>query len=125
MRNKPTLLLSLVLLTSLAVQGASTGTVIVDDTFANGNSQLQDLTNNSLWLYNGRTTTIRTDQVGSVTFDLTPTGSSSEGFWAFFTPSGSPVQLGVGDTLTVKNTFTLSGFQANGQDIRWGVFDSL
>lgn len=96
----------------------------IDDTFAGGSSQDQDLANNSFWLYNGRTNNIRTDQPGSVTFDLTPAGTGSDAFWAFFTAGGSPVILGVGDTLSVAVTFSLSGFQNNGQDVRWGVLDS-
>ena len=103
----------------------SPATVIVDDTFADANSQNQDLAANSLWLFNGRTTNIRTDTRGAATFDVTPNGGSSEGFWAFFTKSGSPLVLGVGDRLSVAVTFSVAGFQNNGQDIRWGVFDSL
>src|SRR5262249_24755849 len=56
--------------------------------------------------------------------DVTPAGASSEAFWAYFTAAGSPVILGAGDKLSVSVTFSLSGFQNNGQDIRWGVLDS-
>src|SRR5580704_12685128 len=111
------------LLTITGNGDAATSTV-VDDTFANGDSQNQDLANNSFWLFNGRTNNIRTDQVGSVTFDVTPAGTSSDAFWAFFTPAGAPVVLDVGDKLSAAVTFSLSGFLANGQDIRWGVLDS-
>src|SRR5260221_14430033 len=103
---------------------ASAATV-VDDRFADGNSQNQDLDNNSMWLFNGRTTTVRTDQAGSVTFDVTPTGGSSEAFWAYFTKAGSPIVMGTGDKLSVAVTFSLSGFQNNGGDVRSGGFDSL
>src|SRR5258708_25655284 len=103
---------------------ASAATV-VDDKFADGNSQNQDLENNSMWLFNGRTTTVRTDQAGSVTFDITPTGGSSEAFWAYFTKAGSPIVMGAGDKLSVSVTFSLLGFQNNGGDLRWGVFASL
>ena len=97
---------------------------LVDDTFADANSQNQDLANNSLRLFNGRAANnTRTDAVGSVTFGIT--SSSSEAFWAFFTNAGSPVNLGVGDRLSVSTRFSLSGFTAGGQDIRFGVFDSL
>jgi pectin methylesterase-like acyl-CoA thioesterase len=105
--------------------GGAAGPTLIDDTFANGNSQLQDLPNNSMWLFNGRANNTRTDGVGSVTFDLTPAGTSSDAFWAFFTNSGSPVVLGVGDTLAVAVTFSLTGFANNGQDVRWGVLNSL
>src|SRR4051812_43659763 len=68
------------------------GTTVVDDVFANGNSQLQNLATGSMWLFNGRNgVSVRTDQVGAVTFDVTPVAGSSEGFWAYFTNSGSPV----------------------------------
>jgi pectin methylesterase-like acyl-CoA thioesterase len=103
---------------------AAVSSVIVDDTFADGNSQNQDLANNSLQVFNGRTNNIRTDQVGSMTLDVTPAGTSSEAIWAYFTKAGSPVALGVGDKLAVIVTFSLNGFTANAQDIRWGVFDS-
>ncbi len=97
---------------------------LVDDRFADGTSQKQDLANNSLKIFNGRASTVRTDAPGSVTFDVTNAGGS-EAFWAFFTNVGSPVVLGVGDRLAVALSFSLSGFQANGSDIRFGVLDSL
>ena len=104
---------------------AAISTKVVDDTFADGDSQNQDLKNNSMWLFNGRTTSIRTDRPGSVTFDVTPVGTSSEAFWAYFTDSGAPIVLGVGDKLSVAIAFSLSGFTNNGNDVRFGVFDSL
>ena len=97
--------------------------ILLDDKFADANSQNQDLSKNSVWLYNGRATTVRTDQPGSVSFDVTNAGGS-EGFWAFFTEPGKPIDLGIGDKLTVAVTFAVSGFQNNGQDVRWGVLDS-
>ena len=109
----------------LLAAGNTPSSVIVDDTFAAANSQLQDIAHNSLWLFNGRSTSVRTDAPGSVSFDLTPTSTNSEGFWAYFTPSGTPIKLGVGDTLSVTVTFSVSGFKNNGQDIRWGVLNSL
>src|SRR4051812_8396428 len=91
------------------VAGAA-GTTLVNDTFADANSQNQDLANNSLRVFNGRAVctassttncTTRVDAAGSVTFDLNKLGANSEGFWAFFTNSGSPVTLAVGEKLTV------------------------
>src|SRR5215210_2083418 len=104
---------------------AGAATALVNDTFVDGNSQNQDLANNSMRLFKGRTATTRTDAVGSVTFDMTATGTSAEAFWGFFTNSGSPVNLNVGDKLSVSGTFTLTGFVAGGQDIRFGVGNSL
>ena len=108
----------------VAASGGAAPPGFIDDTFADGNSQRQDTANNSLWLFNGRTNNIRTDQPGSVSFDVRPAATSSEGFWAFFTDAGSPVALSPGDKLSVAVTFSLTGFTNNGQDVRWGVFDS-
>src|SRR5436309_1659890 len=120
----PIVMLGALVPEGLIAQSRITATVI-DDVFANGNSQLQDLANDSMWLFNGRNNvSVRTDQVGGVTFDVTPVAGSSEGFWAYFTNAGSPIVLGVGDRLSVTVTFSLNGFLTNGQDVRWGVFDS-
>jgi Pectinesterase/MBG domain/Immunoglobulin domain len=103
---------------------AGAATSLLNDTYADGNSQNQDLANNSMRLFNGRSTTVRTDAPGSVTFDLTNT-TSSEAFWGFFTNSGAPVNLGVGDKLSVSGTFLLTGFPATvNADVRFGVMNS-
>ena len=89
MRLQVLALLSLTLAPVVCAQTKVTATV-VDDVFANGNSQMQDLANNSMWLFNGRSTSIRTDQVGAITYDVTPVAGSSEAWWAYFTNAGSP-----------------------------------
>jgi pectate lyase/pectin methylesterase-like acyl-CoA thioesterase len=108
----------------LAFTLASVAAALVDDTFADGNSQNQDLANNSLRLFNGRANTARTEAVGSVSFDVT-NASGSEAFWAYFTNAGAPLRLGVGDRLAVALNFSLAGFGGAGQDVRFGVLDSL
>ena len=110
------------------VAGAA-GTMLVNDTFADGNSQNQNLANNSLQVFNSRAAatgarTVRTDSVGSVEFDMTPLGTGSEAFWAYFTNSGSPVTLSVGDKVSFSGTFTLAGFPGGSADIRFGLLDS-
>lgn len=109
----------LLLLTAAALPAAA----IIDDTFADGNSRNQDLAAQSLRIFQARAGTVRTDTPGQAHFDITNAGGS-EAFWAFFTESGAPVDLQVGDRLRVSVTFSLSGFPANGQDIRFGVFNS-
>lgn len=105
------------------VAGAA-GNTLLNDTFADGSSVNQSLPT-SARIFKGRSTTTRTDAVGSVTFDMTATGSNSEAFWGYFTNSGSPVTLAVGDKLSVSGTFSLTGFVGTGQDVRFGVFNSL
>ncbi|HZH35223.1 MAG TPA: hypothetical protein VEX64_10305, partial [Pyrinomonadaceae bacterium] len=101
--------------------GAAT---LIDDIFADGNSTVQNLPNNSLAIYKARSATVRTDAVGSVEYNMTATGTGSEAFWAYFTNSGAPVNLGVGDAITFSGTFSLQGFANNGSDIRFGLFNS-
>src|SRR5215217_3906022 len=105
------------------VAGAA-GNTLLNDSFADANSANQALPN-SVRIFKGRTATVRNDAPGSVTFDMTNTGTSAEGFWGFFTDSGAPVNLNVGDKLSVSGTFSLTGFVAGGQDIRFGVLNSL
>src|SRR3954469_3393159 len=105
------------------VAGAA-GNTLLDDTFADGSSINQALPT-SARIFKGRSATTRTDAVGSVTYDMTATGSNSEAFWGYFTNSGSPVTLGVGDKLSVSGTFSLTGFVGTGQDVRFGVLNSL
>jgi pectate lyase len=83
-----------------------------------------DPSNPVLRLFKGRAGTVRTDQPGQVVFDLTNAGGS-EAVWAFFTEPNRPVQLAPGEKIRVAITFSVSGFTANGQDIRFGLFDSL
>src|SRR5262249_12223140 len=127
MKNKfirfETLLLSIALV-ALALPWVVSAASVVNDTYSDGNSQNQDLPNNSVRLFNGRSTTVRTDAVRSVTFNLAAT-TSAEAFWGLFTNAGSPVNLNVGDKLTVLGTFSLAGFGGTGQDIRFGVLNSL
>ncbi|HEV2707295.1 MAG TPA: pectinesterase family protein [Pyrinomonadaceae bacterium] len=103
------------------VAGAAT---VVNDTFADGESLTQNLSANSVRIFNGRAGTVRTDAAGSVNFNISAAGGS-EGFWGFFTDSGQPITLGVGDRLTVSARFTVQNIGANaGADLRFGLFDS-
>jgi pectin methylesterase-like acyl-CoA thioesterase len=124
---KSKLLLAVILfitLGTLTLPFIASAATLVNDIFADGNSQNQDLANNSIRIFNGRAGTIRTDAVGSVTFDTTNAGGS-EGFWGFFT-DGAPVTLGVGDSLTVQVKFTAQNINTtnNFADLRFGIFDS-
>src|SRR5262249_50560677 len=102
-RMKLTSLLSFCALGFLFPAASSIAAVVVNDVYADGNSQNQDLPNNSVRLFNARTANPRVDAVGSTTFTIT---TGSEGFWGFFTNSGSPINLAVGDTLNVNVTFS-------------------
>jgi pectin methylesterase-like acyl-CoA thioesterase len=106
-----------------AINFIVTASTIIDDQFADGSSTNQNLPGNSLAIYKSRSGTVRTDAVGSVEYDLTGT-TSADAYYAYFTPSGSPVNLSVGDSITFAGTFTLTGFVGTGQDVRFGLFNS-
>src|SRR5215212_10120972 len=92
--------LALALIFTLLLQSVAAAASLVNDTFADANSQNQELSNNSVRLFNGRAGTVRTDAAGSVNFNISAAGGS-EGFWGFFN-DGAPVTLGVGDRVTVS-----------------------
>jgi pectate lyase len=105
----------------------STPTTLVEDSFADGITTVQDLAHNSVAIYKSRSGTTRTEAPGSVTFTQTATGTSSESHWFHFTDSGSPLVLQVGDSVTVNISFSFTGLNvaASNNTFRFGIFDSL
>lgn len=97
----------------------------IDDTFSDGESRTQNLSNNSLAYYTSRgsspTTDSRVDAVGSVTLPLT---GSSDAIWAYFTNSGSPITLGVGDSATFTTIVSPTYTTSSAGGIRFGFFNS-
>src|SRR5918998_4976971 len=106
------------------LQTVAAAATLVNDTFADANSQNQALSSDSVRIFNGRAGTVRTDAAGSVNFNIAAAGGS-EGFWGFFT-DGAPVALGVGDRLKVSAKFSVQNVNATnlGADMRFGLFDS-
>ncbi len=96
---------------------------VINDVFADGSSTNQDLANNSLAVYKARSGTTRIDAIGSVEYNVTNSGGS-DAYWAYFTNSGSPLTLGVGDTISFAGTFSLTGAGTGGSDIRFGLLNS-
>ena len=123
-RNRIIVAIALGVAAAFAINFFVQASTVIDDQFADGISTNQNLAGNSLQVFKSRTNTTRTDAVGSVEYDLTTTGVSADGYFAYFTPSGSPVNLNVGDTLTFAGTFSLTGFGGTGQDVRFGLFNS-
>jgi len=111
------------LLVNFVVQAST----VIDDTFADGESKTQNLGSNSLAFYTARGTSTggvvtdsRIDAVGEMTL---PIGGSSDAVWAYFTNSGTPVTLGVGDTVTFT-TVVQPTFTTTSGGIRFGFLNS-
>src|SRR5262245_48678331 len=108
---------------SILVPFLAFAATVLDDQFADGISTNQDLASNSIAIYKSRSGTTRTDAVGSVEFDLTA-AAGADAYFGHFTNAGSPITLGVGDSMTFSATFSLTGFVGGGQDIRFGLLNS-
>src|SRR4051812_23156352 len=109
-------LLAVAALVNFVVQA----TTVIDDVFADGSSTNQNLANNSLAVYKSRSGTVRTDAVGSVEYNMTAMGGA-DAIWSYFTNSGAPVNLQVGDAITFSGTFSLTGVKSISSDIRFGL----
>src|SRR5215213_876261 len=98
-------------------------TNVIQDNFADGISTNQNLPNNSLAVYKARSGTIRTDAVGSVEYNMTSMGGA-DAIWSYFTNSGAPITLQVGDAIAFSGTFSVTGVKSIGSDIRFGLLNS-
>src|SRR5215207_484856 len=108
---------------ALVVNFIVQATTVIDDTFADGISTNQNLAGNSLAVYKARSGTVRTDAVGSVEYNMTAMGGA-DAVWSYFTNSGAPVTLAVGDAIVFSGTFSLTGVKSIGSDIRFGLLNS-
>ena len=102
------------------------GVVIMNDTFADGDRTTLAPPNSASWLKAQSSTTV-TVAPGSARFTWATT--SADMISAFFTNAGSPVTLGVGDSLTLSLTFAFTGLNpaaitAPAPQLRFGVLDS-
>src|SRR3712207_8858673 len=70
--------LALALVFTLLLQSVAAAATLVSDTFADANSQNQNLAGDSVRIFNGRAGTVRTDAAGSVNFNIAAAGGRSE-----------------------------------------------
>jgi pectate lyase len=105
----------------LAAVSPACATVLLDDTFADGTRNNQNLPTDSAWFFS--TAADVTTTTGSMSIAM-PSGSLM-GITYFGTNSSSPVQLGIGDMLTASITFTLNNVAPlnTSQNFRLGLFD--
>ena len=115
---------TIALIVALAVlSAASNAGAVVHDTFADGDRTNQDLANNSIAVFKSRSGTTVTSNIGSIVFDPTA-AAGSDMYWGFFTDPGSPVSLGVGDSLMFSLTMSFTGLAAGTNGLRFGLLDS-
>jgi pectate lyase len=115
---RQTVLILTLLLTAVAPGYA---VVLLDDTWADGTRNNQNLPTDSAW-YVSKVSAVATT-TGAMTWTL---GSGAVlGITYFGTNSSSPIQLGIGDTLTATIKFTLNNIDpANtSQGFKLGVYD--
>ncbi len=105
----------------LALLPAARAATLLDDTFADGTRNNQNLPTDSAW-YVSSAGAVST-ATGAMTWSLA--GSAVLGVTYFGTNSSSPVQLQVGDTLAATIKFTLNNVDTtnSSQGFRIGLFD--
>jgi pectate lyase len=108
-------------LLSFALLSTSRATVILDDTFADGTRNNQNLPTDSAWYVSSSSSW--TTSAGAMSLAM---GSGAVlGVTYFGANSSSPISLSVGDTLTASIKFTFSGVAAANTSggFRIGIFD--
>jgi uncharacterized repeat protein (TIGR02543 family) len=110
---------------TLSVTSAA-GLVIMNDSFADGERLTLAPPNSAAWL-KAQSSTVATVAPGSARFTWNTT--SADMISGYFTIAGSPVTLGVGDTLNLSATFSFTGLNpaaigAPSPGLRFGILDS-
>ncbi len=105
---------------------STAGLTIMNDSFADGERLTLSPPNSATWL-KAQSSTVATAATGSTRFTWNTT--SADMISAYFTRAGSPVTLGVGDTLNVSLTFSFTGLNpgaiaAPAPGLRFGILDS-
>jgi pectate lyase len=104
-----------------AVGAPGWATTLLDDTFADGTRNNQNLPTDSAWFFSTAADVATT--TGSMSI-ATPSGSLM-GITYFAANSSTPVALGIGDMLTASITFTFNNVDTanTSQGFRLGLFD--
>ncbi|HEY6403231.1 MAG TPA: immunoglobulin domain-containing protein, partial [Blastocatellia bacterium] len=110
---------------TLSVTSAA-GLTIANDSFADGERLTLAPPNSATWL-KAQSSTVATVAPGSARFTWNTT--SADMISGYFTSAGSPVTLGVGDTLNVSATFSFTGLNpaaipSPSAGLRFGILDS-
>jgi pectate lyase len=101
---------------------STSATVLLDDTFADGTRNNQNLPTDSAWYVSSVSSW--TTAVNAMSLTLSGSGAV-QGVTYFGANSSSPVQLNVGDTLTATIKFTFNGVNTfnTSQNFRLGIFN--
>jgi pectate lyase/pectin methylesterase-like acyl-CoA thioesterase len=105
---------------------STSGLIVMNDSFADGERLTLAPPNSASWL-KAQSSTVATVTPGSTRFTWNTT--SADMISGYFTNAGSPVTLGVGDTLNVSATFSFTGLNpdaiaAPSPGLRFGILDS-
>jgi len=105
----------------IATVSVAPAAVMLDDTFADGNRTSQNLPTDAAWFVSSAAA-VATSTNGMA---WTLAGSAFQAVSYFGTNSASPIQLNLGDTLTVNLKLTLNNVGAlnTSQGFRFGVFN--
>ena len=107
-----------VILAVLAISSMSSAVILLDDTFADGSRGETSLpTESADWVSHPEDVTM---SVGSLAYTQT---TSSHKLWTYFAADGSPVQVGVGQSLIATVEYIPRGlYVSSSEDWRMGLF---
>jgi len=115
--------LRLSLLGLLAGAASSSAVVLVDETFADGNRSTQNPPASLAWYLYGATG--YSSSVTANTWEITPATNTPFGAIGYFTASGSPTALTVGQTMTLSFNISYATAVTGGAgNFRFALFDS-
>jgi hypothetical protein len=107
-------------LLATSLPALASAAVLLNDTFSDGERATQTLANSAQWFASSAATNLT---VASGALSLT-TGASGTHALAYFTSSGSPVTLGIGESLSLTFDITLAGPTSVVGGLRIGLFNS-
>jgi len=99
---------------------------LLNDTFSDNERATQSLTGSAEWAFSNSGASNSNTSLSASTGALVYTATTSSGQFstAYFAPSGSPVGLADGESITLSFNFSLSSIVANEEGLRFGIFNS-
>lgn len=99
---------------------------LLNDTFSDNERATQSLTGSAEWAFSNSGASNSNTSLSASTGALVYTATTSSGQFstAYFAPSGSPVGLADGESITLSFNFSLSSIVNNEDGLRFGIFNS-
>lgn len=108
---------------TLILVSSGHASILLDDTFANGNRTTQNLPTSAHW-FSGGTTARANVTGGRLVFSGAPSGDIGGGGLAYFTATGSPEVLQLGQSITLSFDYSFGTTDTKDWSFGFGLFNS-